>query len=140
MELRPARSRNSPSAASNPRSRRSQAYVHIDRCILVLSPLRAPRHYSLAAPRTRELTAQANVKSRARPALGFFVRAHRFGRRIIMKKRGLHSIGEIANDRLETIEDGVEACPEAADWEVAAEHRSIDAEAFDSMQCSATSR
>jgi len=60
--------------------------------------------------------------------------------RIIMKKRGLHSIGEIANDRLETIEDGVEACPEAADWEVAAEHRSIDAEAFDSMQCSATSR
>ena len=45
MQLCPPRSRNSPSAVSNPRSRSSQAYVHIVRCIPT-----TPRWRSLTGP------------------------------------------------------------------------------------------
>jgi hypothetical protein len=50
--------------------------------------------------------------------------------RIVMEERRLLGLGEIAGDRLETIEDRVEARSYAADREVAAEHRSIDAKAW----------
>ena len=50
--------------------------------------------------------------------------------RIVMEERGLLGLGDIADDRLETIEDRVEARSYATDREVAAEHRSIDAKAW----------
>jgi hypothetical protein len=49
-------------------------------------------------------------------------------------KRGLLGVGEIAGDRLETIEDRIEGHPHPTDREVPSKHRSSDAKAFDANQ------
>src|SRR6516225_404453 len=91
-----------------------------------LSP-RPPR-----ALQERELASPADVKSHARSAPGVSSKLIDpvDTPRSIMEQRGLLVLRKIEDDRLEAVEDRIEARPQAADGEVAAEHRSIDAEAF----------
>ena len=75
-------------------------------------------------PATGQLTSAGLVAEAVNPS---FLAIHPNG-------KYLFAVGEFADDRLEAIEDRIEARPQPTDREVAAEHRSIGAEALDAMQ------
>src|ERR1700733_15346328 len=84
MQLSAARSRNSPSAASNPRSRRSQVYVHIDRCIPAASKKRVR---SFAKPAASEAERVGRCQAATVAA------STRYTPRIVMEERRLLGLG-----------------------------------------------